>query len=156
MEDMQVRAALAGVAIPAPPTSKQTKRASVTVKLMEWIISSLDQTDPLDVAVTGCFSIIFYSVAHTEEFTLPTLNAFNPAWHVKLSDISKWKDHNNLEVTVFHIPKTKCTLEGEDVFWSHQEGASDPNTTLNNHFKINDPPANGPLFAYKHARVDVH
>ena len=51
-----------------------------------------------------------------------------------------------MEVTVFHIPKAKCTLEGEDVFWSHQ-GVSDPNTTLNNHFKINDP-----LFAYKHAR----
>ena len=86
------------------------------VKLMEHIISSLGHTDPLDAAVASCFSIIFYSVAHTGEFTLLTLNTFNPTQHIKPSDISKWKDHNNLKVTVFHILKTKCTSEGEDVF----------------------------------------
>ena len=86
------------------------------VKLMEHIISSLGHTDPLDAAVASCFSTIFYSVAHTGEFILPTLNNFNPTQHIMPSDISKWKDHNNLEVTVFHIPKTKCTSEGEDVF----------------------------------------
>ena len=86
------------------------------VKLMEHIISSLGHTDPLDAAVASCFSTIFYLVAHTGEFTLLTLNTFNPTQHIKPSDISKWKDHNSLEVTVFHILKTKCTSEGEDVF----------------------------------------
>ena len=127
-------------------STSDIKRAPVTVKLMELIINTLDHADPLDEAVTSCFSTIFYSVACTG---LPTLNTFDPAWHVKPMDISNQKDHNNLEVTVFHIPKTKCSSEGEDVFWSC---VSDPKAALDNHFRINDPPADGPLFAYRHAR----
>ena len=107
---------------------------------------------PLDAAVASCFSTIFYSVTRTGEFMLPTLNAFDPTQHVKPSNISNWLDHNNLEVTVFHLPKTKCSSEGEDVFWLQQNGITDPKATLENHFRINDPPADGPLFAYRHVR----
>ena len=88
MEDMQVRAALTGAVILVPPTSKWTKRASVMVKLMEHIISALDHTDPLDTAITSCFLTIFYLVACTGEFMLPTLNTFDPMWHIKPLDIS--------------------------------------------------------------------
>ena len=38
-----------------------------------------------------------------------------------------------LEVTVIHIPGTKCSSEGEDIFWSHQEGITDPKAALDNH-----------------------
>ena len=55
-------------------------------------------------------------------------------------------------VTVFHIPKTKCSSEGEDMFWSCQEGIMDPKATLDNHLWVNNPPAEGPLFAYRHSR----
>ena len=96
--------------------------------------------------------MIFYLAACTGEFTLPSLNVFNPMQHVKPSDISKWWDQNNLEVTVFRIPKTKCTSDREDVFWSCQDGITDPKATLDNHLRINDPPAEGPLFAYRHSR----
>ena len=57
MDDTQVKAALTGAAILAPPTSKRPKRAPITVGLMECIFGRLDLTDPLDVAVAGCFSI---------------------------------------------------------------------------------------------------
>ena len=73
MDDTQVKAALMGAAILAPPTSKCPKRVPITVGLMEHIFGRLDLTDPLDVAVAGCFSTIFYSVAHTGEFTLTPL-----------------------------------------------------------------------------------
>ena len=120
MDNMQVKAVLTGAAVLAPPSSKHPKRALVTVDLMEQIFHKLDMVKPLDAAVMSCFSTIFYSVTHTGEFTLPTLNAFDPTQHVKLSNISNWLDCNNLEVMVFHLPKTKCSLEGEDVFWSWQ------------------------------------
>ena len=152
MDDSQVKAALTGAAILAPLMSRCPKRAPVTVKLMEWIFKKLDLTNPLDAAVTGCFLMIFYLAACTGEFTLPSLNVFNPMQHVKPSDISKWWDQNNLEVTVFRIPKTKCTSDREDVFWSCQDGITDPKATLDNHLWINDPPAEGPLFAYRHSR----
>ena len=152
MDDTQVKAALTGVAILAPPTSKHPKRALITVGLMECIFGRLDLTDPLDAVVAGHFSTIFHSVACTGKFTLTTLNAFDPLQHVKPSDISNRTDSNNLEVTVFHLPRTKCAPEGEDVFWSHQDGVTDPKTALNNHLQTNNPPVDGPLFAYRHAK----
>ena len=152
MDNLQVKAALTGVAILAPSTSKCPKRAPVTVKLMERIFEKLDLANPLDAAVASCFLTIFYSAARTGEFTLPALNVFNPMQHVKPLNISKRWDWNNLEVTVFQIPKMKCALEGEDVFWSHQDGITDPKAALDNHLWINNPLAKGPLFAYRHSR----
>lgn len=75
---MQVKASLTGAAFLAPQTFRHPKRALVKVNLMEQILNKLDQNDPLDVVVTFSFSMIFYSVACTGEFTLPSLNAFDP------------------------------------------------------------------------------
>ena len=41
---------------------------------------------------------------------------------------------------------------GEDIFWSCQDGITDPKALLENHLQVNNPPANGHLFAYKHHR----
>ena len=46
----------------------------------------------------------------------------------------------------------KCASEGEDMFWSCQDGVTDPKAALDNHLRINDPPAEGPLFAFRHSR----
>lgn len=51
---------------------------------------------------------------------------------------------------MFHIPSTKASpAHGEDVSWSAQSGLSDPESALNIHFQVNDPPKEGPLFAYR-------
>ena len=117
---------------------------------MEHICSKLDLSDPLDAVVASCLTMTFYSVSCTREFTVLTLTAFDPTQHIKPSDISVKRDHNDLEVMVFHLPKTKCATEGEDVFWSHQDGITDPKALLKNHLHINNPTPNGQLFAYRH------
>ena len=38
------------------------------------------------------------------------------------------------------------------MFWSRQDGVTDPKAALDNHLRINDPPAEGPLFAFRHSR----
>ncbi|KAK0444519.1 uncharacterized protein EV420DRAFT_1622731 [Desarmillaria tabescens] len=43
-------------------------------------------------------------------------------------------DRNNLEQTVFFIPKTKTSANGEDVFWAIQSGLTDSDHLLQNHF----------------------
>ena len=115
MDDLQIKAALTGAAVLMPPSSKCSKRAPVTVELMEDIFHKLNLSDPLDVAVASCFSMTFYSVLCTREFTVPALNAFDPALRVKPSDVSNRRDHNDLEVTL-------C-----------QEGVTDPKAALENH-----------------------
>ena len=69
-------------------------------------LAILDLEDPFDSAVAACFSTTFYSVSRTGEFTVPSLSAFDLSLHVKPSDVSNQTDRNNLEVTVFHLPKT--------------------------------------------------
>ena len=147
MDNLQVKAALMGAAVLAPLMSKCPKRAPVIVDLMEHICSKLDLSDPLDAAIASCLTMTFYSVSCTGEFTVLTLTAFDPTQHIKPSDISVKRDRNDLEVMVFHLPKTKCATEGEDVFWSHQDGITDLKALLKNHLRINNPPPNGHLFA---------
>ena len=57
-----------------------------------------------------------------------------------------------MEVMVFHLPKTKCAMEEEDVSWSCQDGITDPKALLENHLCINNPPPNGHLFVYRHCK----
>ncbi|EGO01831.1 hypothetical protein SERLA73DRAFT_120479 [Serpula lacrymans var. lacrymans S7.3] len=71
------------------------------------------------------------------EFTLPNLCSlsFSPITHVTPAHVSSSKDRNNLR---------------EDVLWTHQEGPTDPEAALLNHFRVNNPLPNTPLFAYAH------
>ena len=117
---------------------------------LEQIVEQLGKNNPLDAAVAGCVTTIFHSISRTAEFTQKTLTSFDPLSHVKPSDVKKRTDRNGLEVTSFSLPKTKCSDEPEDAYWSKQSGVADPEANFNNHIAINSPPSNGPLFAYKH------
>ncbi|GLB38889.1 hypothetical protein LshimejAT787_0600510 [Lyophyllum shimeji] len=135
----------------APSTSKRKKRRPYTPDFITAVQRHLDLNDPLDAAVDACLSTTFYTAARLGEFTVPRLDAFWPEEHIKPSDVRHETDRNGLKSTVFHIPRTKTQpIEGEDVSWSAQHGPTDPERSLNNHLKVNEPPANGHLFAYKY------
>jgi hypothetical protein len=152
MDDAQVKAALTGAANLAPPSSRRPKRAPFTVSLIELILNKLDRSDPLDAAVAACLTTTFYTVARTGEFTVPSLNKFDPEIHIKRSNIRNGEDRHGMKVTVFAIPRTKCSRSGEDVYWAVQDGPSDPDSALKNHFQVNNPPPNSHLFSYKHSK----
>ena len=59
-------------------------------------------------------------------------------------------DRNGLKSTSFHLPLTKSGAP-EDVSFSAQTGRVDPESALHRHLSINNPPTDGPLFAYLHA-----
>jgi hypothetical protein len=137
MDDAQVKAALAGATNLASPSFKRPKCKPFTIALIEWIPTALDTTKPLNAAVAAGLTTTFYTIARTGEFTVPAIDKFDPAIHVKHSNIQQQTDHHGLEVTVFALPRTKCSLHGED--WAIQDGTMDPNTHLKNHLTINDP-----------------
>ncbi|KZT31024.1 hypothetical protein SISSUDRAFT_995597, partial [Sistotremastrum suecicum HHB10207 ss-3] len=56
------------------------------------------------------------------------------------------------EVTVFALPKTKASATGEDVYWAKQQGPEDPHFALQNHFRINNPDLDSPIFSWKHSK----
>ncbi|KDQ62028.1 hypothetical protein JAAARDRAFT_121512 [Jaapia argillacea MUCL 33604] len=147
MDNTEMKAVLDGAAILAPPSSRRPKREPFTPKLIASIRTQLDLSNPLDAAVYACLTTTFWSTARVGEFTLPNLKAFDPRLHVK-----RGEDRHGLQVTVFNLPFTKCSASGEEVYWARQDGVFDPEAALSNHFRINDPPPDAPLFAWKHSQ----
>ncbi|XP_006454872.1 hypothetical protein AGABI2DRAFT_176277 [Agaricus bisporus var. bisporus H97] len=92
----------------------------------------------------------FYGTARLGELTVKSLKAFNPEQHIKISDVQDVINRNGLKSKVFHIPVTKVAKKGEDIYWSKQNGDSDPEATFNNHIIVNSPSPNQHLFAYQH------
>ncbi|KIJ99708.1 hypothetical protein K443DRAFT_101747 [Laccaria amethystina LaAM-08-1] len=134
MDTAELEALLRAAEKTTPSTSRRKKRLK------------LDQ--PRDAAVYSCLTTTFYAAGRLGEFTVPNLTAFNRDLHVKPSDVRIEQDRNGLSSTVFHIPRTKASIHGEDVSWSKQSGDTDPEAALAHHMKINKPPADGHLFSY--------
>ena len=109
------------------------------------------QQNPKDAAIHACLTTAFWGTARLGEVTVPKLDGFNPRTHVKVSDVRHdVKDRNSCSETVFFIPWTKAAREkGETIFWAKQEGITDPHEALLNHLRVNNPPNDNHLFAFK-------
>jgi hypothetical protein len=129
-------------------------RRPFTVDHIASLHTQLDLSSPLEVAVYACLTTTFYSAARLGEFTVKNLKpgSFLSSTHVTPAHISSSRDRNNLETTSFHIPRTKVSPNGEDVFWARQHGPTDPESALEAHLRVNDPPRDGPLFAYRQGK----
>jgi hypothetical protein len=83
------------------------------------------------------------------EFTVPRLNTFDPSIHITRANLTCDHDRNGLPFTELFIPCTKAAPQGEKVQWSRQNGATDPEEALANHFRVNNPAHNAHLFSYR-------
>ncbi|KIJ08791.1 hypothetical protein PAXINDRAFT_102443 [Paxillus involutus ATCC 200175] len=79
------------------------------------------------------------------------LTSFNLKCHIKRTDVRIEQDRNNIEITVLHFPETKTNHKGEDLSFLRQvpNDPTDSWAALDNHFAINEPPLNLPLFSYR-------
>ncbi|KAG2341250.1 hypothetical protein BDR05DRAFT_949845 [Suillus weaverae] len=134
----------------APVKSTHPKCAPFTMELLLVIHSTLNLTSPLHAAVFGCLTTSFFTIAHTGEFTMSSLKGFDPETHVKVGDLWFETDCHGFRVVIFHLPHTKTSLTGEDVYWAAQSGLLDPKAALNNHFAINTPLPSEAPFSWCH------
>lgn len=104
------------------------------------------------MAVFACATTCFYSAARLGKFIVPTLLSFNPLLHVKPSNISSSTDCAGLPTTAFFLLQTKSVMHSKTVSWAEQSNTSDPKSALEAHFRINSPPADRLLFAYKNSK----
>ena len=148
MDTAELEALLRAAEKSIPPTSRRKKRVRYTTDFILAIRGQLKLGQPRDVAVYSCLMTTFYTAGHLGEFMVPNLTAFNREMHVKPSDVRIEYDCNGLSSTVFHIPKTKASMHGEDVSWSKQLGDTDPEAAFTHHLALNKPPPDGHLFAY--------
>nr|VWO94057.1 Uncharacterized protein [Ganoderma boninense] len=103
------------------PTSRG-KRPPLTVDIITILRSGLDLDAPLDAAVWAALLTVFWCTARRGEFILKTLASFDPDLHVQRSHY-----------------RTEPELP-----------TCDPLPALHNHFNINNPEDDCPLFSYKH------
>jgi hypothetical protein len=132
-----------------PATSKQEQRRPILLKDLEAIAGVVDQTKPADVAFFACLLTTFWGTARLGEFVVPSAIAFNPLKHVKPNNVKQTQDVNGLPVFEFHVPRTKVADDGEILCFAPRPGATDPYAALLRHFEVNDPPKDGPLFAFR-------
>jgi hypothetical protein len=107
----------------------------------------LDQ--PFDAAVWACLTICFYAAAQVGELTVPCLASFNPSHHITAANLHIELNKDGLKPNVLHISHTKAApMEGEDIFWSMQNGPTDPYEAMDTNFQVNKPPSHSYLFSY--------
>ena len=136
----------------SPKEARRKEKEPWTVDYLTKICENLNANDPKDAAIHACLTTAFWGTARLGEVTVPKLDGFDPAIHVKISDVQHdVRDRNDLEETVIFIPWTKVARErGERIFWARQEGIVDPHRALANHIKVNNPPERHHLFAFRH------
>ena len=78
------------------------------------------------------------------------LDSFNLELHVSRAQLSYDQNREGQQVTVLHLPRTKVSPQGEDVYWAKQDRPMDPDMVLAHHLQVNDPPQEGHLFTYCH------
>ena len=147
IDKLQIDALLKVASTLTPASSKKKQRLPWTTEFILAILAQLQPTDPPHVAVEACLLTVFFTAARLGKFTIPMLKGFNTSRHVKPSDIFTDTDRNGLKLTGFHLPVTKSGGP-KDVSFSAQTGRVDPESALRRHLTINNPPMNGPLFAY--------
>ena len=148
-----LKAIIEGASRLAPPSSKRPQRDPFTPDTLSLFKSQLDPNNPLDAAFFACLTVCFWGVARVGEFTVPNINAFDPAKHITRAGMSCVTDRNGLEVTKFHLPWTKMSKAsglGESVQCARQSGPSDPIAALENHFRVNTVAPNEHLFTWTH------
>lgn len=154
MQQHELKTALDGAAKQAPAHSKRAKREPFTIASILQIRDHLQLDTPLDAAVFACLTGAFYSLARLGEFTVQSIKAFNEGVPlIKRADVQlDCQDRHGLQVSKIRIPRTKTSVNGEDVYWASQTDATDPMQALLKHFEVNDPAPNDHIFAWKHPK----
>ncbi|KAF7776627.1 hypothetical protein Agabi119p4_5020 [Agaricus bisporus var. burnettii] len=124
----------------APSTTKRPKRTPFTLDTISKIHAHLNLDNPLHRATFACLTTAFYATARLGELTVPNLSSFDPTLHPSRSCLETVTDRNGEETTILHLPRTKTSKTGEDVYWTSQEGVSDPTAALDMHLRTNNPP----------------
>ncbi|TFK16583.1 hypothetical protein FA15DRAFT_606980 [Coprinopsis marcescibilis] len=151
----ELDALLKSVEKSAPAASKQEKQDTFMVNYILKIRGALDMSNLLHIATyalkRACLTTTFYMTAQLGKFVLKSLECFDPATHVKPSDVQVETDRQGLRTTVFHLPATKVLpVAGKDAMWATQSNATDLEQALEEHLCTNAPPADGLLFTYRH------
>jgi hypothetical protein len=108
----QLCIAKAAVKKMVPKSSKRAKRPPVTLEHMLALLKGLDLLNSFDVAVWACTTTLWKGVCRGGEFLVPSVNKFDPKYHVTWGTWLKWAElATGLKWVGINIPWTKTMHE---------------------------------------------
>ncbi|TFY75423.1 hypothetical protein EWM64_g8589 [Hericium alpestre] len=133
-----------------PDTSVKLKHLPICLLHLQLLWSHFNLLNSIDAAIWACVTSLFYGVTHLGELTTRSLKVkdFNPNKHVMPARVSTDQNWQHEIVTIIFIPITKCSSEGQEIYWAKQDHESDPDFALANHFCVNKPGPREHLFAH--------
>jgi hypothetical protein len=140
---------LKGVEEMRPASSFYSKRAPVTIAMLDDLNSRLDRSSGLDNCVCAICCLSFFSQLHIGEILPPTKNLkrFNPHCHATFAHI--WESTAKNGACNLHLPWSKTQkARGDDVWIPRQEAPLNPIHTIHKHFIKNRLEINHPILAY--------
>jgi hypothetical protein len=149
----RLRGILKGVEELRPISSFRTKRAPVTISMLEDLNRGLSRTSGLDICIRAICLLSFFSQLRSGEILLPTQNLekFDPRRHATFRHIAESTADNG--ACNLHLPWSKTQKgRGDDVWVPRQEPPLDPIHAIHKHFLKNKLNVNHPIAAYR----DVH
>ncbi|THH29295.1 hypothetical protein EUX98_g4898 [Antrodiella citrinella] len=154
-----IDAVLKGSQALTPPSSIRARRSPVTLEALSNIQRTLDLSQGRDAAVWACAVCCYYGIARLGELTVKTIAKFKakPTQYVRRQNVSLQVDRGGRKVTAIFIPVTKVSKSGEEIYFAQQDGLTDPESALRNHFNINKPSDAEHLFmhTFKKSRVPL-
>ena len=141
---------LKGVEELRPSSSFRSKRAPVTIAMLEDLDKGLDRYSALDICIRAICLLLFFCQLRCGEILPPTqdLKKFNPERHATFNHIAESTADNG--ACNLHLPWSKTQkARGDDVWIPRQEPPLDPIHAIHKHFIKNKLNKHHPIAAYR-------
>jgi hypothetical protein len=152
----RLRKVLKGVEELRPPSSFRSKRAPVTISMLEELDRGLNRSSGLDICIRAVCLLSFFCQLRSGEILPPTqsLKKFNPQRHATFANIADSTAENG--ACNLHLPWSKTQkARGDDVWIPRQEAPLDPIHAIHKHFIKNKLNINHPIAAYRDLQGNI-
>ncbi|KAF8814362.1 hypothetical protein BYT27DRAFT_7206173 [Phlegmacium glaucopus] len=152
----RLKLTLKGVEELRPPSSFFSKRAPVTISMLDDLNSGLDRSSGVDNCIRAICFLAFFCQLRIGEILPPTqdLNNFNPHRHATFAHITESTASNG--ACNLHLPWSKTQkARGDNVWIPRQEPPLDPIHAIHKHFIKNRLVITHPIAAYRDASNNV-
>ena len=151
-----LRRVLKGVEELRPPSSFRSKRAPVTISMLEDLNKRLSRSSGLDICIRAVCLLSFFCQLRSGEILPPTqsLSKFNSQRHTTFAHIAESTAENG--ACNLHLPWSKTQkARGDDVWIPRQEAPLDPIHAIHKHFIKNKLNIDHPIAAYRDLQGNI-
>jgi hypothetical protein len=148
MTGLRLHYTLKGAHNMTPVSSRHPLRPPVSWEMLEILYKELDHSNPEDICILACALAATSGQARLGELLPSCMSKHNPSTHPSVSDLQPPSTAGGSRA--LNLPTSKTTgKNGATIYLCAQNDCTNPIIPLNDHLRINSPPANFPLFSHR-------